>query len=287
MIARGKGSPSMEELRKTVPGDEPELKRLWSDVFGDDRERVDSFFEKLYTPGMARVYLVDGAIVSAAYIVKLGDFISEGTWMPCRIVHALGTHPAFRGRGYGGKVLAAAVEEATRSGLGAVCPTQPSLSPWLEKYGFRPAFGAVTQDCADVELPLNGSAALVTVRGYAALREELLHGREYIDIDLRALEYRERLCRRSGGGLYYVISDGVRCCAAVEREGERALIRELIVPSGSVYNAAALVSRAVGCTRFTYWTPPRQGDAAAPCAMLHVDSRKTPAGLAWFGPGLD
>ncbi len=277
----------MEELRKTVPGDEPGLMQLWRGVFGDGRERLDAFFEKLYTPGMARAYLVDGEIVSAAYIVKLGDFMSEGAWTPCRIVHALGTHPAYRGRGYGGKVLACAVEEATRSGLGAVCLPEPSLRPWFEKHGFRPAFGAVIQDCADVELPLHGSAVLVTVRGYAALREELLHGREYIDVDLRALEYREQLCRRSGGGLYYLISDGVRCCAAVEREGERALIRELIVPSGSIYNAAALVSRAVGCSRFTYWTLPRPGDAAAPSALLHIDSLKAPAGPAWFGPGLD
>ena len=277
----------MEELRKSVPGDEPGLKALWRDVFQDDQERIDGFFEKLYTPGMAQVYLAEGRIVSAAYILKIGDFISEGNWTPCRVIHALGTHPSFRGRGFGGKVLASAVEEATRSGLGAVCPTEPSLFAWFEKFGFSPVFGAMTQDCADVEIPLHGSAAVVTVRGYAALREELLHGRAYIDVDMRALEYQELLCKRSGGGLFYLVSDGVRCCAAVEKAGERALIRELIVPSGSVYNAAALASRAVGCTHFTYRTPLRQGDTFAPFAMLHTDSLKTPSGLAWFGLGLD
>ncbi len=276
----------MEELRRSLPGDEAALKRLWSDVFRDDPEHIDSFFEKLYAPGMAWVYLADGEIVSAAYILKIGDFISEGSWTPCRIVHALGTHPAFRGRGYGGKVLAAAVQEATRSGLGAVCPTEPSLFGWFEKFGFRPAFAAMVQDCSDVEIPLHGSAALVTVRGYAALREELLHGREYIDVELRALEVLERKYRRSGGGLYYLVSDGARCCAAVEKEGERALIRELIVPSGSVYNAAALASRAVGCTHFSYRTPLRQGDESAPFVLLHADSVKTPADNAWFGLSL-
>lgn len=276
-----------EELRKSVPGDEPRLKALWREVFGDTEEYIDGFFEKLYTPGMAQVYLVDGEIVSAAYVLKLGEYVAEGSWTPCRVIYAYGTHPAYRGRGFGGRVLEAAVGEATRSGLGAVCPAEPSLFGFYEKYGFKPVFGATVRECTDVGLPLTGSAALVTVRGYAALREELLHGREHIDFDLRALEYQELLCKRSGGGLYYVVSDGVRCCAAVEVEGDRANIRELLVPSGSVYNAAALVSRAVGCPRFSYRTPPRQGDADTPFAMLHTDSVRSPSGLAWFGFAFD
>lgn len=276
-----------DELRKSLPGDEPQLKRLWREVFGNSEETIDGFFRTLYTPGMAQVYSHEGEIVSAAYVLKLGDFVSEGRWTPCKVIYAYGTREGMRGRGYGGRVLSAAIEEATRSGLGVICPAEPSLFPYYERYGFKPVFGAMVRDCTDVGLPLSGSATHVSIRGYAALREELLHGREHIDYDIRVIEYQEQLCNHSGGGLFYLVAGNVRCCAAVEVEEGRALIRELLVPSGSIYNAAALAARAVSCPRFSYRTPLRQGDTPTPFAMLHTESVMTASGSAWFGFAFD
>ena len=274
-----------DELRFSRPGEEPELKALWREVFQDSLGDADLFFETLYTPGSAAVYIHGGAIVSAAYTLKLGEYVSGGHWTPCRTVYACGTAPAHRGRGFGGQVL----ELAARSdgpGVCAVRPPEPDLFPFCERLGFKPVFGASVQNCTDVGLPLNGSAALVTVRGYAALREELLHGQNHIDLDLKVLDYQEALCRRSGGGLFYLVSDKVRGCAAAEIVDGAALLLELIVPTGSQYNAAALTARALGCRQFSYRAPLRAGDAPAPFALMSSQTPLDAGGTAWFGPAL-
>lgn len=269
-----------DESRISVPGDEPGLMELWRRVFGD----TDGyFFDKLYEPGMAAVYVHDGTIVSAAYVIKLGELACDGRWTPCRLIYAWGTDPDLRGRGFGGEVLRKACERATTSGIAAVCPENSPLFGYYGSYGFNTYFHACRRQCTDVGSQLSGSVTRVTVRGYAALREELLHGRTHIDMDIKALEYQEHLCRRSGGGLYYVVSEGIRCCAAVELERDEANIRELVVPTGSQYNAAALVARAVRREKFSYRAPIRPGDEPAPFAML---SGSIPAGKPELAPWL-
>ena len=275
------------EIRKSVPGDEEHLKTLWQRVFGDLETIIDNFFTTLYTPGMAQVCVCGNVIVSAAYVLKIGDLTSEGRWTPCREIYAYGTDPALRGRGFGDKVLRAAIAEAEKDGVAVLCPAEPSLFGYYEKYGFKPVFGVTQTRCTDVGIPLTGSATRITVRGYAALREELLHGRDHIDFDLKALEYQNLDCERSGGGFYYLVSDGARCCASVEKQGDWAVIRELIVPTGSIYNAAALAARTVGCGKFFYRTPVRQGEAGTPFAMLRADSSPAQSGTAWFGFSFD
>lgn len=276
-----------EELRLSREGDEEGLRALWRRVFGDTEDYIDGFFKKLYRPGSAAVLTVDGEIVSAAYIVKLGDFVCEGRWTPCREVYAYGTHPDHRGRGYGGRVLDMARRAAMAGGVAVVCPAEPPLIQYYEKNGFSRLFYAGEFNCTDVGLDLTGSVTRVTVRGYAALREELLHGRPHIDFDSQTLEYQEQLCTASGGGLYYVVSDGVRCCAAAEVYDGKAYIRELVVPTGSQYNAAALVARAVRAQSFIYRSPVRPGEKSAPFAMICSAQPVKDTGLAWFGFAFD
>lgn len=274
----------MEEWRLSVPGDEPALKKLWSRALGDAEESIDGFFEKLYEPGMASVCALDGRVVSAAYVLRLGDLVLNGRWIPCRLLYACGTDPAYRGRGIEERVLRDTRERATASGAAVVCPAKPPLFGRYGDLGFTTFFFACERGCTDVGSPLDGTVNRVTVRGYAALREELLHGRPHIDFDIKVLEYQEYLCRRSGGGLYYAVIDGTRCCAAVELTEDQALIRELIVPTGSQYNAAALLSRAVRRERFTYSAPVRPGDGSVPFAMLSGPVPETGPDLApWLG----
>lgn len=270
-----------EELRFSVPGDEERLKALWRAVFGD-LDRVDALFDALYAPGAAAVLELDGRIVSAAWCVKVGDFVRDGRWSPCRVVCAHGTHPDFRGRGFGGRVLRMALE-ATASGYCAVCPGNGGLSGYYEGLGFSPCFAVAGETVADPGHALVGSATAVTVRGYAALREELLHGRTHIDFDMKVLEYEDALCRASGGGLFYVVLDGARCCAAVEVRGGRALIRELIAPAADRVDAAALAARCVRCRSFTYLTPVREGDASHPFALLSSPDAAGDTPLPWLG----
>ncbi len=272
-----------EELRFSVPGDEPGLKELWKSVYNDDT-RMDGFFEAVYTPGMAALCLRDGEIVSAAYVLRVGDLVADGRWTPCRAVYALGTRPDCRRQGLAGRVLGLATQALGSAGV--IVPGSGDLIPFCRKYGFEPAFSAAVQDCTDVGIPLNGSVTRVTVRGYAALREELLHQTPHIDFDLKLLSCQEEILRRENGGFYYVVAEGQRCCAAASLREGRAYIPELIVPSGSRYNAAALVARALRSGSFTYRTPARPGEELAPCALLAGQLPRSPA-APWYGLCLD
>lgn len=276
-----------EEFRFSVPGDEEQLMALWGDVFQDTPEYIDRFFDLLYAPGMAAVCELEGRIVSAAYVLRLGDLVREGRWTPCRVVYAYGTHPDFRHRGFGGEVLKMAYEASTKTGFGVICPAEAGLFDYYRDFGYHRCFAVSEESCVDAGLPLTGSVTRVTLRGYAALREELLHGRTHIDFDLKPLAYEEAVCNASGGGLFYVVTEGDRCCAAVEVEDGRANIRELIVPSASRCNAAALVARCVKCRSFTYRTPPRPGDPAKPFAMLSAPSPAGETLPGWFGFAFD
>ena len=274
-----------EEYRYSQTGDEPELKKLWKEVFRDEDDYIDLFFEKIYTPGSAAVCLSDGGIVSAAYTVKMGDFVSDGRWTPGRMIYAFATRPEYRGRGIGGRVLREALKIG--SGPAAVVPEERGLFAYYEKFGFRTLFNTTRQTCSDVGLKLNGTVTRVTVRGYAALREELLHPVPHIDFDLKLLDFLQEACEKTGGGLYYVTSDGERCCAAAEIRDGCAWIHELILPSGSRYNAAALVARTLKCEKFTYRAPVRPGEEAVPFAMTTLPAPDHDTGLAWFGFALD
>lgn len=270
----------MEELRVSLPGDEPELRELWRRAGGPEAP-ADVFFDGLYEPGMASVALRQGRIVSAAYAVRLGDLVSDGRWTPCKLLFAPGPDPAALPGGR--EVLEHACRRAA-TGVTAVRAADPALCGLYGDLGFRPWFSCCERACTDVGSPLYGTVTRVTVRGYAALREELLYGRPHIDYDIRFLEYRERLLARSGGGFYYLVSDGIRCCAALELTEDQALIRELIVPTGSQYNAAVLASRALRRERFVYRAPVRPGDASAPFAMLLAPAAESKPDLPpWFG----
>ncbi len=273
----------MEELRTSRPGDEPALKALWKTAFGDADEVIDGFFETLYAPGTASVCLLNGRPVSAAYLFRLGDLVCDGRWTPCKLLYAWGTDPAFRGRGFGKRVLENALERAAVSGVTALCPGSPAFFDRFRDRGFRTTFYAREERRDDDGRPLSGTVTRVTVRGYAALREELLHRRTHIDLDIRAVEYRDRLCRASGGGLFYVVADGARCCAAAELAGDEALIRELIVPAGREDDAAALVCRALRRKKYTFRAPAGETGAGAPSAMLSAPLPPSPDPAPWLG----
>ena len=278
-----------DELRISLLGDEEELKELWRAVFEDDESSIDAFFDRLYTPGMAVVFVHDERIVSAAYVLELGQFVSEGRLDTCRLVYAFGTRPEYRSMGYGGRVLRFASELAAKDGVAVLCPAERSLFAHYEKFGYRTHFNMSTQSGADIGVAVHGSVTRASLRGYAALREELLSGREHIDFDLKALAYQEHLCVSTGGGLFYVVSDGVRCAAAVEVHDGRAVFRELIVPSGTVYTAAMLVCRALKAREFTYRAPVRPGGEAQPFAMIQGEApaHVPDTGLAWLGFAFD
>lgn len=147
----------MSAPRLSLPGEEIVLRKLWTAVFGDDGEFLDTFFRSFYRPGLAHVIEEDGTIVSAAYAVPFGDET---------YIYAVGTLPAYRGRGFGQAVTLSAA-----GGHGAyLCPAEEGLKAW-----YREAMGAVPAD-RRVLSALPRDARPIPAEEYARARESLLRG---------------------------------------------------------------------------------------------------------------
>ena len=143
--------------RMARPGEESELRALWTAVFGDEPEYLDTYFRELYAPENVRVIEADGRIVSAAHIVFFGSR---------RYIYAVATYPEYRGRGYGRAVVLAAADGRPAY----LAPAEPSLFRW-----YRESVGAEVCDCFAPTEPEETLTPL-TPEEYMTRREELLRG---------------------------------------------------------------------------------------------------------------
>lgn len=119
-------------LRRSLPGDEAELKKLWQAVFHDSEEFIDAFFKTLYAPGLACVALDnDDLIISAGYC--LPGVVARGR--KCSYIYAMATYPAYRGRGVAARIARRLVDDAFAGGADVVAtlPASESLVDWYAK----------------------------------------------------------------------------------------------------------------------------------------------------------
>ncbi|MFQ9828185.1 MAG: GNAT family N-acetyltransferase [Oscillospiraceae bacterium] len=97
-------------LRKTNPGDLPQLKALWALGFGDTEQEIEAFFAISYPTATGFCAEEDGKVIAAAYALP-----QELAWgeKSCRsaYLYAVTTHPDFRRRGICAKLLAYAEKE--------------------------------------------------------------------------------------------------------------------------------------------------------------------------------
>jgi ribosomal protein S18 acetylase RimI-like enzyme len=180
---------------------------------------------------------------------------SNGIRVQCAMLYAIATLPECRGRGYGEAVTRAAYEQAIKIGFPAVVlkPADEGLFDFYEK---RTEFRAFF-DVSEVEFLANKMAASentssentssgdnpdaadattncsqyaltpVTPAEYRRIRQGLLEGCAYIDMDERSLAYQQYLSEKAGGGLYTLLGSNepngcagaVVGCAVIEPEG--------------------------------------------------------------------
>jgi len=126
-------------LRRSAPGDEPALKRLWQAVFGDTDEFIDTFFQLLYSPGTACVALSGDRVVSAGYC--LPGVTAKGK--KCAYIYAVATDPDFRGLGAARRIVRNLTDQAFSEGTDVVAtlPASESLTGWYKRVlGMEPVF---------------------------------------------------------------------------------------------------------------------------------------------------
>lgn len=124
-------------LRKTNPGDLPQLKALWALGFGDTEQEIEAFFAISYPTATGFCAEEDGKVIAAAYALP-----QELAWgeKNCRTayLYAVTTHPDFRRRGICAKLLAYAEKELTKRYFDCLTlvPATDALRAYYETLGF-------------------------------------------------------------------------------------------------------------------------------------------------------
>ena len=128
-------------IRKPDESMRPEMIRLWKQTFGDDDAFIAPFFRRMGDGVDARVYLVDGHVVAAAYLVD-AQLEVNGARMPMWYEYALATQPSMRGRGLMTALLAGVHTDASAAGIlyTALRPASAQLVRYYAKRGYRPYF---------------------------------------------------------------------------------------------------------------------------------------------------
>lgn len=110
-----------------------QIRRLWQEVFGDEREFVDSFLVRYYSPERCVVRCEQGRVVSMAHIVPIETAAGRTAY-----IYAVATDPAFRRRGLGRSVVEECMTRARAEGFDAVAliPSEESLKSFYAALGF-------------------------------------------------------------------------------------------------------------------------------------------------------
>lgn len=132
----------------------PDLKLMWNKVFGDTESYLDAFFNQVYKDENTLVYLEDGIIVSALYMVPY-TFMQNSIEYEIVYLYALATEPAYRGR----KIMSQLIEKSLDISRGrdyalsVLIPAQNSLFGYYRQFGFEEGFSQVkiTKSLIEIE----------------------------------------------------------------------------------------------------------------------------------------
>jgi predicted acetyltransferase len=166
-------------LRTYREGDRAALARLGVMAFGEGLDR----WERYYAPGenprldpeQVRVIEEDGEVRATATVLPLEVFV-DGAPVPMGGVAAVNSHPAYRRRGYAGRLMRAILEEMRERGFPLSMLT-PFAHAFYRAYGWEIAAEQVQYALKPQELPTSPEQRFV--RAYR--EEDLPRVRELLD----------------------------------------------------------------------------------------------------------
>lgn len=118
----------------------PQLTKLWQDVFGDNKEYIKIFFDRLYCETECFIKIADGEIISAFYLLK-GQIKYNNEVFDGRYLYAAATKNSHRKQGLMAELINEAVDYAKKESLDFICllPANEGLYNYYSKFGFKDA----------------------------------------------------------------------------------------------------------------------------------------------------
>ncbi len=151
------------------------LSEIWRESFPEDADFAETFLKEAASQVECIAAFEQNIPVSAAYFLPATLCINGREWQ-ARYVYGVGTLPAFRGKGYAGKVLEAA-KQYISADVFYLYPATSHLRAFYKKHGYKDTFSRETV-CGDSfrgkkELTVYETVPFDAQR-YAVLRERFL-----------------------------------------------------------------------------------------------------------------
>ena len=224
----------MLHIRLSAPDDVPRQRELWQLAFGDAGAYVDNFYNTYYQPERMLVLEEDGQV--QAMTAWFDTALSVPGRAPARAayLYAVATHPAARGRGLAGELLAGADQFFRAWNIPAVTtvPAEPSLHRFFGQNGFRECFvhGQFQAETAGPVPEALPRLEPIPPAVYAGLREARLAETAHIVLPAEAAAYQAGACALTpGGGLYALEAPrGAAVLCAEGMEDGTLLVKELL-----------------------------------------------------------
>ena len=236
----------------------PALLNIWKTVFGSSDDVL--FFNYYYDRNMCRVAARDDAPAAAVYIIPVGNLRSGSNAVPCAMIYAVATLPEYRNQGYGSEVVRELITAGFDAGYPAVvlCPSGDDLFEYYSAHtGLFEWFYVNERKYS--EPPAVSFRAELTASDpeeYRSLRELLLAGVPHIEMDQRAIEYQDFLCRQSDCRLYRAETSGGPACAAVERADNGMIcVNELLAAESGVPEVVSAIAAVYKAPEYLVRTP--------------------------------
>ena len=131
----------------------PALRMLWESVFGEDPAFLDLFFARVFVPDNTLVWMENGRVVSALYVLPY--LIAHGEEnLRAAYLYALATEPAWRGRKIMSRLIEASFDLCAARGyaLSMLVPAKDSLFGFYRGFGFEEFFDRVRVEKTRAEL---------------------------------------------------------------------------------------------------------------------------------------
>lgn len=234
----------MLQMHAARPEELPALRAQWQEIFGDDESFIDRFLE--YCPlERVQVLLEDGALRSFLALLPMTLISPDAAPAKTDYVYALCTRPDCRKRGLGGQILNYADYFSRTRWAECICtvPARAELHPFFKRWGYREGFTTFVTTLAAGALPAPaGEPAPVTPGEYGRLREKALAALPHLAYPEAALALQSHL-----GPLYTLQLEGETGLAAVEVEGDRVVVKELILSPAQARAGVAAIVQAHPC----------------------------------------
>lgn len=203
------------ELRRYREGDVDALARVAVAAFGSSVSDWEKYFDPDQNArldlGQVHVVEEDGEIRASATILPLESFV-DGEPRPMGGISAVMVHPAYRRRGYAGKLMRAVLRDMRERDV-ALSLLSPFAHAFYRVFGYELASEAIEYRLKPTDLPTSTEQS--HLRAYREEDLSSLIGLYEAEAERHALSV-----RRSEGHWKYTVSERDRAVAAYERDGE-------------------------------------------------------------------